>query len=102
MRLLIEIGEPEIKHWPCPFAEIAPKVRAWFQDETTRAKIELPHVQKLELPYALGPSWAPGIYCVVFDGGEYMAMEEDVEFVGPVVIEGRMVTRRPALLEALA
>lgn len=89
MKLLIEIGDPEVKHWPAPFHGIGPKLRAWFQDERTGAKIELPRVQKLEMPYGLRPSWCVGYYRIVFEGGEFTASEDDTEIVGPVTLEGK-------------
>lgn len=48
MKLLIQFGDVEVKHWPVLFAGLAPKLRCWLQDETTNARVELADVQKLE------------------------------------------------------
>ncbi len=62
MKLEIEFGEDELKHWPYVFAGVGPKIRAWFKDEKAGALVELPPVQKVQLSYALRPSWSLGHY----------------------------------------
>jgi hypothetical protein len=68
-KLVIEIGENELKHWPAPFSGVAPKIAAWLKDSVTGAMVPLPPVQKLEAPYALRAAWMQGHYRIVFDPG---------------------------------
>jgi hypothetical protein len=91
--LILEFGDAEIKHWPCVFAGVGPKVRAWLKDSGTGATLELPGVQKIDQPYALRASWMVGHYRVVFEGGEFTASEDDVEVRRPVVIDGERAAK---------
>ena len=94
MKLVLEFSdEPEMKHWPCPFAGVGPRVRGWVKDEVTGAMVLLPPIQTVKLPYALRAAWEEGIYRIIFEGGNFTANESDVEVIRPVVIDGETGTR---------
>ena len=91
LRVMAERGAMELKHWPCPFAGVAPKLRCWVLDDDTGARLELPNVQSIQEPYALGPVWAPGYYRVAFGGdvgGVITVPAERFRWVEPVVLDG--------------